>query len=267
MRQRIPFVLIAILAWGGVSIAGLIPQEAKPPQPLYEYRADHDPNGIGKFFMGREIAMVMGHQAADWLERPEREQEEQPEKMLDTLKIKPGDALADIGAGSGYITFRMVKRVGPTGLVYAVDIQPEMLQIIRNRMRQLRVRNVKPIMGTIKDPRLPADSVDLILMVDVYHEFDHPYEMTRSMVRSLKPGGRIAFVEFKMEDPNVPIKLVHKMSEAQVRKEMSIHALRWVETVRTLPWQHVVIFQKPKAEVRDSGINLNSIRGLSARLW
>ena len=225
-------------------------QDAAPPKPLYEYRPNHDPNGIGKFFMGREIAMVMGHQAADWLERPEREQEEQPEKMLDSLKLKPGDAVADIGAGSGYITFRMARRVGPKGLVYAVDIQPEMLQIIRNRMRLMQYRNVKPILGNIKDPKLPAESVDLILMVDVYHEFDHPYEMTRSMVKSLKPGGRIAFVEYRMEDPNVPIKLVHKMSEAQVRKEMSIHSLKWVETVRTLPWQHVVIFEKLKPAIQ-----------------
>lgn len=244
MLNRIPLILSAMLA--AIGVLSAVAQEAKPPSPLYEYRQNHDPNGIGKFFMGREIAMVMGHQAAEWLERPEREQEEQPERMLETLKLKAGDAVADIGAGSGYITFRMARRVGPTGLVYAVDIQPEMLQIIRNRMRLMQYRNVKPILGTIKDPKLPAESVDLILMVDVYHEFDHPYEMTRSMVRSLKPGGRIAFVEYRMEDPNIPIKLVHKMSEAQVRKEMSIHPLKWIETVRTLPWQHVILFEKPR---------------------
>ena len=253
MIQRIPLILFGLLLCAAVSgVSGAPPQEARPPQPLYEYRADHDPNGIGKFFMGREIAMVMGHQAADWLERPEREQEEQPERMLDSLKLKPGDYVADIGAGSGYITFRMAKRVGAKGVVYAVDIQPEMLQIIRSRMRLMQYRNVRPILGTIKDPRLPAESVDLILMVDVYHEFDHPYEMTRSMVRSLKPGGRIAFVEYRMEDPNVPIKLVHKMSEAQLRKEMSIHPLKWLETHKGLPWQHVIIFQKPAPDPAQS---------------
>ncbi len=212
--------------------------------PRYEYRTFHDPNGTGKFYMGREIAQVMGHLAAGWLERPEREVEEQPAKLMAALKLKPGDVVADIGAGSGYFTFRLADQVGPQGKVYAVDIQPEMLDIIRKRMKERQVTHVVPVLGEITDPKLPPNSVDLMLMVDVYHEFSHPWEMTTNMVRALKPGGRLVFVEYRLEDPRVPIKLVHKMSEAQVRLEMQPHPLTWVETVRTLPWQHVVIFKK-----------------------
>src|SRR5690349_1975952 len=138
--------------------------------PVYETRAEHDPNGIGKYYMGREIAHVMGHEAAGWLERPEREKEEEPNKLLDALKLKPGNVVADIGAGSGYFTFRIAERVGPRGKVLAVDIQPEMLTIIRDKMKALRLGNVEPILGTETDPKLPAGAVDLIRMVDVYHE-------------------------------------------------------------------------------------------------
>jgi ubiquinone/menaquinone biosynthesis C-methylase UbiE len=212
----------------------------------YNYRTDHDPDGTGKFYMGREIAQVMGHEGADWLDRPEREREEQPTKLLDALKLKPGDVVADIGAGSGYLTFRMAPRVGPKGKVFAEDIQPEMLDIIRQRMKSRGVSNVRPVLGTITDPKLPPNSTDLILLVDVYHEFSHPWEMTQAMVKGLKPGGRIAFVEYRLEDPDVPIKLVHKMSEKQIRKEMAVQPLRWVETLEVLPRQHIFIFQKPK---------------------
>lgn len=212
--------------------------------PLYELRAEHDPNGIGKFYMGREIAHVMGHQAADWLERPEREQEERPDLLVPALNLKPGDAVADIGAGTGYYTRRLAKAVGTNGSAYAVDIQPEMLDILTNKLADEKIFNVKPVLGTITDPKLPPAAVDLILMVDVYHEFDYPFEMVTAMCRALKPGGRLVFVEFRGEDPNVPIKLVHKMTEAQVRKEMSIHPLNWVETIPILPQQHVIVFRK-----------------------
>jgi protein-L-isoaspartate O-methyltransferase len=226
---------------------------ADPPKPgdkneRYEVRKVHDPDGIGKFYMGREIAQVMGHLAAGWLERPEREQEEQPKKLLEALKLKPGDVVADIGAGSGYHTFRIAPVVGPKGKVYAVDIQPEMLDLIRKKMKETKVTNVEPIMGEEADPKLPAEAVDMILLVDVYHEFEYPYEMTVAMVKSLKPGGRLVFVEFRLEDPQVPIKLVHKMTEKQVIKEMAIHPLRHVKTIDTLPWQHVIIFEKKTVE-------------------
>jgi len=214
------------------------------PATLYEIRQEHDPDGIGKFFMGREIAHVMGHQAAGWLERPEREQEERPDLLIPALKLQPGDAIADIGAGTGYYTRRLAKVVEAKGTVYAVEIQQEMLDLLMKKMGELKILNVKPILGTTTDPRLPESSLDLILMVDVYHEFDFPYEMAHSMCRALKPGGRLVFVEFRREDPKVPIKLVHKMTEAQVRKEMSLQPLRWKETIETLPWQHIIIFER-----------------------
>ena len=210
----------------------------------YETRRDHDPDGIGKFYMGREIAHVMGHQAADWLERAEREEEERPDLLFPALKIKPGDVVADIGAGTGYHARRLAKLVGDRGTVYAVDIQTEMLQMLTNKMAELGIRNVKPVLGTVTDPKLPRNQLDLILMVDVYHEFDHPHEMVAAMISALKPKGRLVFVEFRAEDPDVPIKPVHKMTEAQVRKEMSAHPLDWVETLNLLPRQHIIVFRK-----------------------
>jgi ubiquinone/menaquinone biosynthesis C-methylase UbiE len=218
-----------------------------PPKDRYETRKEHDPNGIGKFYMGREIAQVMGHEAAAWLDRPEREKEENPNKLMEVLQIKEGAVVADIGAGSGFYTFRLAEKVGPKGKVLAEEIQKEMLDIIRERMEKKKVTNVELVLGTITDPKLPANGVDLILLVDVYHEFDHPYEMTEAMVKGLKPGGRLVFVEFKLEDPEVPIKLVHKMSQKQVLKEMEPFPLKHVKTIDSLPWQHVIIFEK-KAE-------------------
>jgi ubiquinone/menaquinone biosynthesis C-methylase UbiE len=241
-RREALALLLGTLLLGGLSSAGTVAQRAEPPR--YETRDEHDPDGIGKFYMGREIAQVMGHQAADWLDRPEREAEEAPSLLLKLLKIKPGMTLCDLGAGSGYLTFPMAKMVGPKGKVYAVDIQQEMLDIINKRMKERKVTNIKTVMGTITDPKLPPNSTDLILLVDVYHEFDHPYEMTVAMVRALKPGGRLVLVEYRAEDPDVPIKPVHKMTEAQAKKEMAIHPLKWVETIGSLPRQHILVFSK-----------------------
>ena len=179
------------------------------------------------------------------VERPEREEEERTDLLLEALQLKPGEAVADIGAGSGYFTWRMARLVGEGGKVYAVEIQQEMLDLLMRNMKKRRVHEiVEPILGTSTNPKLPSASCDTMLMVDVYHEFDHPYEMVRSMVASLKPGGRLVFVEYRGEDPNVPIKLVHKMTEAQIRKEMSVHPLEWVETITVLPQQHIVVFRK-----------------------
>jgi ubiquinone/menaquinone biosynthesis C-methylase UbiE len=214
------------------------------PALRYEKRAQHDPNGISQFYMGREIAHVMGHQAADWLERPERTQEERTDLLVPALKLKRGDVVADIGAGTGYYTRRLSKAIGNEGTVYAVDIQPEMLEILTNKLAGEEIFNVKPVLGTVTDPRLPRASVDLILMVDVYHEFDHPFEMVEAMCTALKPGGRLVFVEFRAEDPKVPIKRVHKMTEAQVRKEMTVQPVHWVETITSLPQQHIIVFGK-----------------------
>lgn len=220
-------------------------QPQPKPDPLYETRPEGDRNGIEKWFMGRQIARVMGHQAADWLERPEREDEEKTETMLDALKFREGEVVADIGVGSGYVARKISKRVGDQGVIYGVDIQQEMLEVLAKRMAMFRITNVKGVLGEINDPRLPPESCDTMIMVDVYHEFDHPYEMIAAMTKALKPGGRIVFVEFRGEDPNVPIKTVHKMTEEQVKKEMSVHPLVHAETIGVLPWQHIIVFRKP----------------------
>ena len=203
------------------------------------------PDGIGKVYMGREIAKVMSYSGAYWLERPERKEEEKPERVLAELELKPGMIVADVGAGSGYYSSRMAERVGPNGTVYALDIQPEMIDILRLQMSQRRVTNVKPILCTETDPRLPGGTLDLALMVDVYHEFEYPYEMLAAVVKALKPGGRVVFVEFRGDDPTVPIKALHTMTEAQVRKEAAVQPLEWVKTVGDLPWQRVIVFRKP----------------------
>lgn len=211
----------------------------------YEFRRDHNPDGIGKFYLGREIAHVMGHEGASWLERPTRATEENSERLVEELKLKPGEVVADIGSGSGYYSRRLARKVAPGGRILAVDIQPEMLVLLTNRALAEGLTNIAPVLGTVTDPKLPADSVDLALLVDVYHEFDFPYEMMQALCRSLKPGGHVVFVEFRAEDPKVPIKLVHKMSEAQVKKEMAAQPLEWVETDEVLPWQHIIVFRKP----------------------
>lgn len=230
--------------------AGLLPllasaQAPVDPATLYEKRAEHDRNGIGVFFMGREIAHVMGHQAADWLERPEREEEERTDLLVEALKFQPGEVVADIGCGSGFISRKIAKKITPGGFVHGVDIQPEMLEVLAKRMAMFRIDNVKPILGTNTDPKVPAASCDTMIMVDVYHEFDRPYEMIRNMVAGLKPGGRLVFVEYRKEDPAVPIKEVHKMSEAQVKKEMAVHPeMAHAETIGVLPRQHIIVFRK-----------------------
>jgi len=216
----------------------------------YEIHEKHDRDGIGKFYLGREIAHVMGYQGIDWLERPERETEEHLTQLVELLKLTPGMVVADIGAGSGVISIKMANKVKPTGTVLAVDIQEEMLSVLAKRCKQLKITNVKPVRGTEKSPNLKPATVDLALMVDVYHEFRYPYEMLWSISKSLKPGGRVAFVEYRKEDPNVPIKLVHKMTEAQVKREAAEPDLdlAYVETIEALPWQHVIIFERRPAK-------------------
>lgn len=195
-------------------------------------------------YQGRHIAPVMGHQGAEWLERPERQAEERPDILLEALKLKPGMNVADIGAGTGYFTWRMGKLVAPSGSVYAVEIQQEMLDMLATNVVAHGVTNFHSVLGTVSDTRLPTNKVDLVLMVDVYHEFDHPREMLESIYRSLAPNGKVVFVEYRAEDPNVPIKRLHKMSVAQVRKEAELFPLKLVETIETLPRQHIIIFQK-----------------------
>ncbi|MEZ6126513.1 MAG: methyltransferase domain-containing protein [Planctomycetaceae bacterium] len=219
----------------------------------YEWKADHDPNGIGKFYMGREIAHVMGFAGAIWLERDSREEEERLTLLVRSLKLKPGDVVADIGAGSGVISGLMAERVLPNGYIVAVDVQDEMLLRLQKNVRAKGLSNVVPIKGTQQSSSLAPESIDLAIMVDVYHEFEFPYEMMADIAKAIRPGGRVALVEYRMEDPTVPIKLVHKMSQAQARKEVEQDEfnLKWTETIDVLPRQHIIVFSKPKSDSQD----------------
>ena len=222
-----------------------IPAVAGEPARSRYTAVPASPDGIGKVYLGREIAKVMSFHGADWLERPERIEEERPELLLTALELKAGMTVADIGAGTGYYSWRMAQRVGARGTVYAVDIQPEMIKLLQQQMSKRGAANVKALLGTLTDPGLPPAGIDLALMVDVYHELEYPYEMLAAIVRALKPGGRLVFVEFRAGDAAVPIKALHTMSEAQVRKEAAAHALEWVKTASDLPWQNAVVFRKP----------------------
>ncbi len=222
------------------ALADAVPNSAK----RYTWRDEHDRNGLGKFYMGREIAMVTG--GIPWLERTEREEEERLSLLIKSLKLKPGDRVADIGAGAGVISMLMAEQVVDHGYVLAVDVQDQMLRRIQQNAKAKGLTNVIPIKGTQTSPSLAPESVDMIIMVDVYHEFEFPYEIMGEISKSLRPGGRLVFVEYRMEDPTVPIKVVHKMTQKQVKLEMSPpeFQLTFKETINALPWQHIIIFTK-----------------------
>ncbi|MGB3778180.1 MAG: class I SAM-dependent methyltransferase [Tunicatimonas sp.] len=210
---------------------------------IYTYSSPSSADGMGKFYQGRDIAQVMGHQGASWLERSGRQEEEGTDVLINALNLQPDDVVADIGAGSGYFTFRISPRV-PQGKVLAVDIQPEMLEMIERKQQDEGGTNVQTILGTVDNPQLPSDSVDWVLLVDAYHEFSHPYEMMRDVADALAPGGRVALVEYREEDPSVMIKPRHKMTEAQAIKEMKAVGLKLIENKDVLPQQHLMIFGK-----------------------
>jgi ubiquinone/menaquinone biosynthesis C-methylase UbiE len=190
----------------------------------------------------RQPAPVMSSQGAGWLVRTERIQEEQPDQMLKALDIKPGSVVADVGAGVGYHAWRLAEIVGPTGKVFAEDIQPEMLRMLERNISDRRLQNVQIVLGTEKDPRLPAAQVDLVLMVDVYHEFSDPVSMMQNIRKSLKPDGRVVLVEFRKEDDRVPIRPEHKMSTQGVRDELEPLGFKFDKAIEFLPWQHILIF-------------------------
>jgi ubiquinone/menaquinone biosynthesis C-methylase UbiE len=192
---------------------------------------------------GRRIAQVMSHTGAAWLDRPERVTEEQPDRALGAIGVRPGQIVADVGAGSGYYTIRLARRVSPGGTVYATDIQPEMLALLERRVRRERISNIVPVLATPDDPRLPIGSLDLILMVDVYHELSRPQQTLRRLARALRDNGRLVLIEFRKEDAAVPIRPEHKMSVADAKLELEAEGFRLARLSDVLPWQHILVFE------------------------
>lgn len=243
MIESLHTVFLRVAAHANLAVAFCVPLALSDALPLYEFdEASRD--GIGKFYMGREISQVMGHRGAGWLERPERIREERTDRLLDLLELRPGMTVADIGAGTGYFSLPMAERVSPDGRVLAVDIQPEMLTIISTRMRKANMSNIVPHLGTQTDPGLPPGEVDAVLMVDAYHEFSHPREVMAGIVEALSDNGRVLLVEYRGEDPSVPIKPLHKMTVEQASREMSAAGLRLAKLHNDLPRQHVMVFMR-----------------------
>lgn len=231
-------------AESGQSARGKAGPVAAKDLPAYKY-GSASRGGTGKFYLGREIAKVMGHEGISWLERDEREDEEAPSRVIQALNFAPDAVVADIGAGSGYYTFRLAPLV-PDGEVVAVDIQLEMIAHLEDKAKELGVENVRPHHGTIEHIGLGSNTLDAAIMVDAYHEFSHPAEMMRSIYRALRPGGSVVLLEYRAEDPTVPIKPLHKMTEAQARKEMEAVGFEFEVNHDFLPWQHFMVFRKPE---------------------
>ena len=242
--QNVGIILSLLSLILGINSCAINSNIAANSDLIYQYRNIHNPEGIGKFYLGREIAKVMGHESARWLERASRSYQEKPENAIDNLDLKPTDVVADIGAGTGYFTFRISPLV-PEGKVLAVDIQPEMLDLINFVNKGENITNVETILGNIDNPNLPPSSVDIALLVDAYHEFEYPREMMLGIVEGLKPGGRVVLLEYRRENPMIMIKGLHKMTEKQVKKEMKAVGLIWQDTRDFLPQQHFLVFKKP----------------------
>ncbi|MEO1320382.1 MAG: class I SAM-dependent methyltransferase [Pseudomonadota bacterium] len=243
LRRALTVAGLALVAACGAGASDPDP-EAATENPRYTYeRATRD--GIGKFYMGREVSQVMGHLAAGWLERRGRLAEERTDLVIQNLPLEADSVVADIGAGSGYFTFPVAARV-PEGRVIAVDIQPEMLAIVDARREQMGTSNVDTVLGTVESPNLEPDSIDLAFIVDAYHEFSHPYEMGSAIAAALKPGGRLVLIEYRAEDRAVPIKPLHKMTVDQVRKEMAALGLEFEANRDFLPQQHFLVFRRPE---------------------
>jgi ubiquinone/menaquinone biosynthesis C-methylase UbiE len=236
MGLMVSGILLGLVSFSGTSLAPTSPYTYKRPSA----------DGTGKVYMGREIAQVMGYQGSAWLDRKNRDIEEKPQLLVEALELKPTDIVADIGAGTGYMSFKIADKV-PKGQVLAVDVQPEMVQILGDRISKSAVTNIQPILSTEQDPQLTPNSINLAIFVDVYHELAHPREVMTTVAKALRPNGRIALVEYRAEDPLVFIKPLHKMSQAQARKEMSALGLQWLETKSTLPQQHLMLFTQTSA--------------------
>ena len=225
-----------------IAISSLIIGFIANGQERYTYKGG-DPNGIKKWYMGRQVAQVMSHYGIEWLERPERDLEEHSTMLIKNLDLKPGIQIADIGAGSGYYSRQLAKRIG-NGKVYAVDIEPVMIAFLNEKSKEENIPNIITVLGKEKSVSLPAESMDIMLLVDVYHEFSYPYEMALSMYNALRPKGKLVLVEFRAEDDAVPIKPIHKMSEAQAVKELKAAGFRLEKNMSNLPWQHCMVFVK-----------------------
>jgi precorrin-6B methylase 2 len=229
-----------LLVLGVVTQSGAAWADSQSPYRQVAPSAD----GIGKVYMGREISAVMGHEGAYWLERPSRERQERPQLAVEALDLAPDAVVADIGAGSGYMTKRLAHQV-PEGKVLAVDVQPEMLTLLQLRLEEEQIDNVTLVQGQVDDPHLPKAQVDLALFVDAYHEFAFPYEIMTGVVSALKPGGQVVLAEYRAENPLILIKRLHKMRAIQVKREMAAVGLRWLKTDESLPQQHLLFFEKP----------------------
>lgn len=237
------FLLLAVL-WGVVSPSPLFGQQPSEPKVDRSTKPEEQPR---KSYLGRVVAQPMSHMGASWLVRPERDQEENASESFQKLDLKPGMMVCDLGCGNGYWTLPMARKVAAEdadGLVYAVDIQPEMLRKLRQRADRFGIDNVRPVLGTIENPKLPEDELDLVLMVDVYHEFSHPESMLWEIRRSLKSTGVVALLEYRKEDDSVPIKLLHKMSKRQIMKEYKANGFKLVREYNELPWQHLMFFAR-----------------------
>jgi SAM-dependent methyltransferase len=233
--------------WFALSFSLHAQEKSSPPPP----KTNPVPEEKGSVpaplthYLGREIAATMTFHGAPWLTRPERRKEERPDLVMKNLGIRPGMTVCDLGCGNGYYTLRMARAVGSEGRVLAVDIQPEMLTLLRQEIDKRKLTNIEPILGDVHDPHLPTAKIDLVLLVDVYHEFSNPDVMLAAIGKSLSPKGRIALLEFREEDPKVPIKPLHKMSKEQILKEFSANGLQCVGEFDGLPWQHLMFFGLP----------------------
>jgi FkbM family methyltransferase len=246
-NNRDAFIVNFNFSWCACLVILLLPSVLSAETHVGPYHlgaADRD--GIGKFYMGRQVSHVMGHRGASWLERADREEQERTDLVIAMLPLAASAVVADIGAGTGYFSLPVAKRV-PKGRVLAVDIQQEMLDIIEKRKALERVNNVQTVLGSITDPNLEEGTVDLAFIVDAYHEFSHPLEMSLAIYAALKPGGKLVLIEYRAEDPLVPIKRLHKMTQRQARKEMHAVGFRWESTGDFLPQQHFMVFVKPGA--------------------
>ena len=236
--------MIVLLAIFGASLAPAPAFQAPAPASQAPTPASQSAHPL----TGRHFANVMGFRGADWLERPERESEENVEGALDAIALRPGMTVAEVGAGTGYVALRMAKRVGPGGKVYANDLQPEMLGLLRNNAARGGITNVETVLGSETDPNLPAGQMDLIILVDVYHEFSQPQKMLQGIRRALKPNGRLVQLEYRKEDPNVPILPDHKMSVAEAKTEVEAEGFQLQPVIETLPRQHILIYTKAAAK-------------------